>query len=603
MAPVRTFKFRLSVALLLCVALSIMGCSETAETPALSRPSETISEAAPGSDTHQTTRRSTPKADDSQKKKSVDFQSAGLRFRDTANARGIAFTYENGANGRLLMVESIGGGAAWLDFDADDHADLFLTQGGLPDCKVPSERPHDALYRQASDGRFRLVGADCGLNDDSYSQGIAAGDFDNDGFCDLYLTNVGRNVLYRNNGDGTFDPMPNEAVTDDPRWSSSAAWADLDLDGLLDLYVCNYLKYDPYYPFECLKDGRPALCHPRQLEHWPDECYRNLGDGRFERVTDKWGLSGPGNKALGVAIADFTGDHKPDIYVANDTTANFLFVRQASGKFEDEALRLGCGLSGTGDAQASMGVAVADYDGNGMLDILLSHFTGEANTLYRNRGDAGMQDVSAITDMRKISLPRLGFGIVMQDFDYDGHMDGLVANGHIDEVNADFDGYEQRPQLLSFDGRKWHEQQNAGEYFKRSLVGRGIALGDVEADGDLDAVVVHQNQPTALLLNESETAGRGHWLQFRFTGITSNRQGIGCHVTVKAGDNEHVGQLVGGTSFASTHQALIAVGLGDFSGPVSLRILWPSGIVQEMSDVKVDQILRLKEPPAPAVSK
>lgn len=527
-----------------------------------------------------------------------EFQSPGLSFRDVAEERGISFTYQNGANGRLLMVESIGGGASWLDYDADDLPDVFLTQGGQPDSPNPSERPSDMLFRHGVSGQFSSPGALTGLTDSGYSQGATAADFDNDGFSDLYITNVGTNVLYRNNGDGTFSPVPGEAVTPDARWSSSAAWADLDQDGLLDLYVCNYLRYDPYDPLECLKDGHPALCHPRQLEHWPDECFRNLGDGRFERVTEKWGLSGPGNKALGVAIADFTGDHRPDIYVANDTTANFLFVRQESGTFEDEALRRGCALSRTGDAQASMGVAVADYDGNGFLDILLSHFTGEANTLYQNRGDSGMQDVSALTDMRQISFPKLGFGIVMQDFNCDGQMDCLVANGHIDERNADFDGYEQVPQLLSFDGRKWHEQKNAGDYFQRKLVGRGIALADLDADGDLDALVVHQNKPASLLVNEADSKGRGHWLQLRFIGKISNREGIGCHVTVKTDSKQLATQLAGGTSFASTHQPLVEIGLGEQSGPVDLEILWPSGITQTMLDVNVDQILRLQEPPA-----
>ncbi len=526
---------------------------------------------------------------------SVDrgFAPQDLHFVNAASDRGLDFTYQNGARGNLLMVESIGGGAGWLDFNHDELPDVYFTQGGIPDTSNSIDRPPDLLFRQATDGTFHNVASSAGTGDLGYGQGVAVGDFDEDGFDDIFVCNVGQNKFYRNAGDGTFVDWTSAIPPIDPRWSSSAAWADLDQDGFLDLYVCNYLQYDPQHPLECLKDGLPALCHPRQLPHWPDECYRNSGDGSFERVTDQWGLKGPGNKALGVAVADFTDDGRPDIYVANDTTANFLFVAQPNGGFADEALGRGVALNGAGDAQASMGVAVADYDGNGLPDILLSHFTGESNTLYQNQGEFGMQDVSSATSIRKLSFPKLGFGIVMQDFNSDGFMDCLVANGHIDERNADFDGYEQNPQLLSFDGSKWQDvSSTAGPYFANKYVGRGIATADVDNDGDLDAVIVHQNKPAALLMNESN---RGHWLQLRFTGTKSNRAGIGCKVTVRHKEQIQVAQLVGGSSFAASHQPALVFGLGLQSEPVDVEIHWPSGIIQKLQSVAVDQILRVKE--------
>jgi hypothetical protein len=517
----------------------------------------------------------------------------GLRFHDRALEYGFNFQYQNGARGQALMVESIGGGAGWLDFDHDALPDVVLAQGGDPVAPNGS-RPLDSLLRQFPPGRFHPVEQHAGLLDRQYSQGIAAADFDNDGFEDVLITNLGTNVLYHNCGDGTFQPVSDAFNGMEPRWSSSAAWADLDRDGCLDLYVCNYLRYNVQHPAPCFRDGQPALCHPRQLEPWPDECWRNSGDGRFERVTDAWGLSGPGNKALGVAILDLTGDNQPDIYVANDTTANFLFVRNpANGHFTDEALRRGAAVSGTGDPQASMGVAVGDYDRNGLPDLLLTHFSGESNTLYRNDGNAGMLDVSAATGMRELSFPKLAFGVATQDFNQDGLMDCLIANGHIDERTTEFDGYRQHPQLLSFDGKRWNDCSSATPWFSQKLVGRGIALGDLEGDGDTDAVVVNQNAPAALLINEST---RGNWLQLRFCGTKSNRHGVGCIATLRQAQSTLRSELAGGTSFASSHQPLLNFGLGNSTAPVDVEILWPSGIQQSVRAVQPGQILHLREP-------
>ncbi len=343
-----------------------------------------------------------------------DFHPAGLRFVESASNFGLNFTYQNGARGNLLMVESIGGGAGWLDIDQDELPDVYFAQGGIPNTSNADERPMDSLFRQLAGGKFIDVTLGSGTGDQSYSQGVAIGDYDEDGFDDIFVTNVGQNRLYCNVGDGTFLDCTNALPPIDPRWSSSAAWADLDQDGFLDLYVCNYLQYDPLHPLECLKDGLPALCHPRQIPAWPDECYRSLGTGRFERVTDAWGLK----------------------------------------------------------------------------------------------------------------------------------------------------------------------------------VGRGIATADADGDGDLDAIIVHQNAPAALLVNES---ARGHWLHLRFTGIRSNRRGIGCKVTVRSKNHSSVAQMVAGTSFASSHQPVLVFGLGTESELVEIEVRWPSGIIQVLHNVTVDQILRIKE--------
>lgn len=516
------------------------------------------------------------------------------RFVDVARSVGLIHEYQNGAAGQLLMVEALGGGCGWLDYDGDRHPDLYLTQGGKPDAPVNSKRPPNRLFRNLGTGMFVEVTEFAMVGDRGYGQGVAIGDYDNDGFDDIYVTNVGRNVLYRNQGDGTFIDVSKFAGVDDLRWSSSAAWGDVDLDGDLDLYVCNYLNYDPYHPMECIKDGVPALCHPRDVEAWPDEFFENRGDGTFRAAARQWGLYGSGNKALGVVIADLNNDGRPDIYVCNDTTANFLFINQPDSRFAEIAVRLGAAFSASGHSQASMGVAIGDYDRSGDLDLFLTHFTGEANTLYRNLGQAGFQDVSGLIGLRSPTLPKLGFGTVMHDFNQDGREDLFVTNGHIDERNADGDGYKMLPQLFTFADSEWREcSEQAGPFFSNRLVGRGVASADYDSDGDLDLCVVHQNSPTALLRNDSE---RGHWLTVHLTGRKSNRSAIGSRVTVEAGELSLMQELAGGTSYCASHQHILVFGLGESDEPCTVRVRWPSGRTLLLDNVVPDQSLRLIEP-------
>ncbi|MCA8997506.1 MAG: CRTAC1 family protein [Planctomycetaceae bacterium] len=503
------------------------------------------------------------------------------------------FVYHNGAQGQLLMVESLGGGVAWTDFDRDGRLDLFFCEGGIPNAAESEPRPTDRLYRQIGELKFQRCDASAGVIERQYGQGVAAGDFDNDGFPDLYVTNVGPNSFFENMGDGTFLESAGSRKLDDPRWSSSAAWGDLDLDGDLDLYVCNYVQYDPYDPMKCEKDGLPALCHPRQIPHWPDECFENLGDGRFAPRSADWHLQGDGNKGLGVAIADFSNDGWPDIYVANDTTPNFLFVNQQGKGFAESALRLGAALSGDGAMQASMGVAVGDYDRSGTLDLFLTHFTGESHTLYQNLGEYGFSDVSGLTGIHHASFPKLGFGTVMTDFDANGTTELLTAHGHIDDRNADGDGYEQNPQLLTRVGDRWIDcSATSGDYYSQKLVGRGMSLGDFDHDGDQDICVVHQNSPTAILRNDSEP---GSWLRLRFVGTAANRFGIGTRVTLRANGEpvDGVWELVGGTSYCSTHEPVLQISLNGQTAPITLVVRWPNGEPQELEVDRLNQMLTL----------
>ncbi len=520
--------------------------------------------------------------------------SPSIRFTEVAPKVGLSHTYRNGEQGRSIMVETTGGGCGWLDYDRDGRWDLFANQGGDPTRAADASQPTDALFRQLGEQEYQQVAASAFLVESGYSQGVAIGDYDNDGFDDVYVTNAGANTLWRNLGDGTFEELGESAGVNDNRWSTSSAWADLDADGDLDLYVCNYLQYDPMNPKECRsKKGSLRICHPRDLDAWPDECFMNQGDGTFLAEARQRGLFGDGNKGLGVAIADFNNDGLPDIYVANDTTANFLFLNQGEAHFKEDAYLLGCAVDRNGSFQASMGLGIADVDNNGFLDIYSSHFYQESNTLYENLGVQGFQDVTGLVGLHELTMPYLAFGVVVADFDQDSSQDIFVTNGHVENYPGN-PLRKMHPQILASDGRDWHDySSSAGAFFSGKYAGRGAAWCDMDSDGDADLTVVHQNEPIAILRNDST---RGHWLKFQFNGRHSNRRGIGCRVTVRADGTEFMQELCGGTSYACTNQPALIFGLGDHEGPCDVEILWPSGVRQHLDRVPVDREIFLDEP-------
>lgn len=516
------------------------------------------------------------------------------RFTDVAGEVGIHHVYDNGASPKALMVESTGGGCAWFDYDRDGRIDLFLTQGGVPDAPSLSGNPLDVLYRQGDDGRFVDVAELAQVGDRGYGQGVAAGDVDNDGFDDLFVANVGRSSFYINQGDGTFRLANDWLVGKRDVWSSTVAWGDVDRDGDLDLYVCNYARYDPRHPVPCRdRQGLPTICHPRDIDPEPDEFFLNSGDGRLVEVSRTMGLFGPGNKALGVVIADLTGDKWPDIFVANDTQPNFLFVNEEGRHFKESAMILGGAFSAAGDAQANMGIAFGDFDRNGWMDLCITHFTGEGHTLYQNLGSQGLHDVTARTGLRQPTMSKLGFGTVMCDFNFDGHLDLFFTNGHIDPRFAESEGYEMTPQLFSFDGQRWQDASTqAGEFFSLKSVGRGVALSDFDRDGDADLCVVHQNSPMALLRNDSVMQ---HGIRVTMIGRVSNRNGYGAHVCVRYGDQQLCNELAGGTSYAATHERVLFFGLGDWTGPCRVEIHWPSGIMDSLELPDPDHLVTVVE--------
>lgn len=569
----------------LCLVAMLVGCSSNAE----KTPDKSTATKSPKRNSLSSGLGGEPEA------KRTEVSIDAPRFSDAAPSAGLKFRYSNGARGKWLMVESTGGGAGWIDFDRDGRYDACLVQAGPVDVTPGSAAAANRLFQNESGVRFVDVTTAARIGDTGYGQGITVGDFDNDGFDDIYFTNVGHNGLYRNNGDGTFEDITSQVGVDDKRWSTSAAFGDIDSDGDLDLFVCNYLQFDLKNPRLCQKkDGSPATCHPEQFAGVPNECFENQGDGTFRRIAKTNGLTGNASKSLGVVIADFNGDKRPDIFVANDTTANFLFLNQGNRKFVESASAAGCSMNAGGSFQASMGIAVGDYDRNGHLDLYVTHFTSDSNTLYTGLGRAGFQDTTLKQGLHAPTLRYLAFGTVMSDFNLDGHMDLFVVNGHIDDWRFRGELWHMPDQIFSFDGRRWQEMsQRAGEYFRKKHIGRAVATADYDGDGDLDLLVVQQDVPVTLLKNDSD---RGHWLKIELIGSKSNRRGIGTRIVVHQNGQNFVAELVGGSSYCAAHQPVALFGLGKSTDPCDVTLHWPSGVVQKINAVRVDQALVLTEP-------
>jgi hypothetical protein len=518
---------------------------------------------------------------------------ARVLLTQVQDAMAFEHVFDRGARGKLLEVETLGGGCGWIDYDRDGLIDIVCNQGGEPTTLDRKDQPSDGLYRNLGD-RFQRVDTHARFVEQNYSQAIAVGDFDNDGFPDIYVSNVFANTLWKNCGDGTFQEVAEIAGVADPRWSSTSAWADIDLDGDLDLYVCNYLVYDPTTASPCYDDqGRLVLCNPSKLAPWPDACYINQGDGTFVEKSKEMGLIGEGNRALSVAIADFNNDRLPDIYVANDTNDNFLFINIGNARFEERAKLYGCATDHLGMPQGSLGLAINDFDRNGYLDIYSTHYTKESNTLYENYGH-GFQDVTGRMGLHQPTLAYLGFGTVMQDLDQNGELDLFVANGHVETGPHQADP-RMKPQLFSYTGRKqWRDiSRESGATFQEARMSRGVASADFDRDGDIDLLVLNLDDRAWLLRNDSQ---RGAWLTLSFIGNQSNRDGIGVRAEVTAGKRTYVQEVCGGTSFASANQPLLSFGLGEYVGDLKVRVLWPLGKEEVLTGVTPGKHVVVREP-------
>ncbi len=525
---------------------------------------------------------------------------AGCRtvFSDVAARAGLKFTHDRGATPAHQLPETMGSGLAWLDDDNDGWMDLYVVQSGsFPPDGGP--RAQDRLYRNNGDGTFTDVTAKAGLKDAAYGMGAVAADYDNDGFPDLFVTNFGGNILYHNNGDGTFTDVTAKAGVAGSGWSTSAAFADFDGDGLLDLFVVRYLDYSVEKNYFCgdTVTRRRDYCHPSLYPPIGNLLYRNNGDGTFADVTASSGVAAALGKGLGVVVSDFDGDRKPDIYVANDTTMNFLFHNLGGMKFEDVSLYSGAGVNVAGRAFGGMGVDAADLDGDGRFDIAVANFEAEPNSFFHNLGSMVFEDLSGVSGFGPPAFTFSGFGLNIFDAGNAGHLDVFIANGHVLEVpKMQGVAYAERPFLMWNDGKGKFTERGCGEPFRRPLVGRGSATADFDNDGGMDIAVSNSGGPLELLRNDGK---HGNWVGIVLRGKTSNRQGIGARVTLETAAGMQVREAKAGGSYLSSSDPRIHFGIGTAASVQRVTIVWPSGVTQEVRDVKTNRYQTIEEPARP----
>ncbi len=535
-------------------------------------------------------------------------------FREVADASGLVFRHFTGGTGRLLIPEIIGAGVALIDYDADGDLDVYLLQGTVLDpATTPAEAtfppprdhwPGNRLYRNdlVPGGAlgFTDVTQRSGVGHESYGMGAAVGDYDGDGFADLYVTNLGSNVLYRNAGDGTFIDVTRDTRTDDERWSTSAAFADYDQDGDLDLFITNYIAFTVESHETCQDaTGAPDFCNPSQYPPLPDRLLRNDGDGRFTDVTATAGLDAAYGSGLGVTWADLDGDGWPDVYVANDGDANQLWRNQGDGTLTDLALMSGTAYNVDGVAEAGMGVTAGDVDGDGDEDLFMSHLAHETNTLYLNDGRGDFRDVTSEFGLSQPSFRSTGFGTEWFDYDNDGTLDLFVANGavtSIETLRGEPYPFHQPNQLFHNDATGMF-REITGETepaLAPSEVSRGAAFGDLDNDGDVDIVVTNNNGPARLLLNE--LGAEANWIGVRLRGDTANREGIGARVGLLLADHPVPWRRVHRDgSYLSSNDPRVYFGLGSQTSVDGVVVRWGTDDTEVWNDVRVGTVVTLRQ--------
>lgn len=513
----------------------------------------------------------------------------GFTFVDVTAAAGLRFRHNSGAYGGKLLPETLGSGCAFLDYDADGWQDILLVNGmDWPGHK--RQRSTLRLYRNNRNGTFTDVTRAAGLAVELYGMGVAVGDITNDGFPDILVTCVGQNRLFRNTGKGTFvDATRRSGLDQREAFSTSAMWLDFDRDGLLDLFVCNYVRWSAGHDVFCSPDGKQkAYCTPEAYRGETCWLFRNRGNGTFEDVTATCGIFDSSSKSLGVALIDHDRDGWPDIVVANDTQPNKLYRNQRNGTFKDVALAAGIALSEDGKARAGMGIDAADFDNSGRAGLAVTNFEGEMVGLYRAHDGGHYLDVAMPAGVGVPSRSRLGFGCLFADVDLDGRLDLVVANGHIDDTvrllrgNA---GHAQPPQLFlnRADGGFRDVSAIAGAGFAQPRVGRGLAYGDFDRDGDVDLLMTTNNGPAVLLRNDQGAGNRS--LRFRLTGTTSNRDAIGATVRVFHGGLSQTRMVKSGSSYLSQSELPVTFGVGRRDRVDRVVVTWPNGKTEEFANL------------------
>ena len=529
-------------------------------------------------------------------------------FNDVAKTSKLDFRHTGSPTSKKYLLETMGGGVAVFDFNNDGRPDLFFTNGatlqeGMPADAIPSKTNStywNRLYEQQKDGSFVDVTEHAGVSGTGYDMGVAAGDFNNDGFTDLYITGYAKNHLYQNNGNETFTDVTRKLGVEGGGWSTSAGWFDYDRDGRLDLFVGRYLTWD--FSSGSIACGNPLLvgrayCHPDNFKGVTNLLYHQKPDGTFEEVSVQAKIADPGGKALGIAFADFDNDGWIDVFVANDSVRQSLYRNKTDGTFEDIAVMSGSGYDENGKTFAGMGVDVADYDNDGWQDILITTLSNETYPLFRNNKDLSFAWATNVTTIGQITLLYSGWGTRFIDVDNDGWRDIFVAQGHVldtIEKSTSYLKYKQPPLLIRNNGQSFVNVSNsAGQPFKSSVAARGAGFGDLNNDGQVDVVVNVLNDSPIVMMNQGSS---NNWIGISLVGSKSNKAGLGSRVVITDGEGrKQIFDITTSGSYLSSNDPRVIAGLGKTSVVKSVEVHWPSGLVQTIGSPKVKQYLVIRE--------
>ncbi|HHZ92224.1 TPA: CRTAC1 family protein [Candidatus Poribacteria bacterium] len=521
-----------------------------------------------------------------------------VTFTDVTSEIGLDFKHTDGRSGRFYFLEELGSGAAFFDYDNDNDLDIYFVNGSNLPGHNSAKRPINQLYQNDGRGKFTDVTLQAGVGDLGYGVGCCVGDYNNDGYLDLYVTNYGNNVLYQNNGNGTFADVTDQANVGDSRWGSGCAFADYDNDGDLDLYVANYVQFDFEKHKTCRFNDVETYCQPQDFQGESDLLYQNNGNGTFTDVTQEAGVYNSRGRGLGVVWGDYDNDKDPDIYVANDTNDNYLYQNNGHGKFTNVAFYAGVALGENGEMGSGMGTDFGDFNNDGFLDLIVTNFQDEVAILYKNEGNGFFSDITYISGMGEKTLSTLGWGTAFFDYDNDGDKDLFIANGHVcDNINQIYPEktYPQTNQLFENLGNEVFREVatfiGSGSHQKTSS--RGATFGDYDNDGDIDILITNSNRKAQFLRNDG--GNQKNWIKVQIIGETSNRSGVGTRVEVTCKDLVQIAEVKSGASYLCQNDFILHFGLDGYDAIDKIIATFANGSICEIKQVSVNQTIQIFE--------